>query len=277
MKILKFNSSGSVEILEIDKEEVTTIGTTQNETELPWSFTIISTNADNVTVQSTSEGVEVSSSTTLNNLTATGSDGWNSYSVESNSEINSITVATDSIKSSICLLADDSTIINAEKLKYTVYFDSQGGSMIDPIDNIDYEELINEPDMPEKAGYIFDGWYISEDLIELWDFSCDTITANTTIYAKWIGKPFFATLEEVIVTTDQIDATVNFVRNEVGCTLIVASYSDGKLVDIYKEQVDIEQESIKLSLKEISEVDKVAFYFIGEDWVLLMESLSWIL
>ena len=41
------------------------------------------------------------------------------------------------------------------------------------------------PDTPVKSGYTFGGWYKDSTLQTPWDFADDTVTADTTLYAKW--------------------------------------------------------------------------------------------
>lgn len=45
------------------------------------------------------------------------------------------------------------------------------------------------PDTPVKSGYTFGGWYKDSTLQTPWDFADDTVTADTTLYAKWTAKP----------------------------------------------------------------------------------------
>ncbi|WZU03196.1 InlB B-repeat-containing protein [Erysipelothrix sp. D19-032] len=45
----------------------------------------------------------------------------------------------------------------------------------------------DEPMVPQKEGYEFDGWYRDDSFEETsrWDFEFDTIQGNTTLYGKW--------------------------------------------------------------------------------------------
>ena len=45
------------------------------------------------------------------------------------------------------------------------------------------------PDTPVKSGYTFGGWYKDSTLQTPWDFANDTVTADTTLYAKWTANP----------------------------------------------------------------------------------------
>ena len=68
--------------------------------------------------------------------------------------------------------------------QFTITFDTQGGSKIEPI-KIKAGATITLPNNPTKEGYIFDGWYLSDALVEEFNIT-KTITGDITLYAKWI-------------------------------------------------------------------------------------------
>lgn len=41
------------------------------------------------------------------------------------------------------------------------------------------------PARPSRAGYTFDGWFKEEGCTTAWNFDTDTVTSDTTLYAKW--------------------------------------------------------------------------------------------
>ncbi len=64
--------------------------------------------------------------------------------------------------------------------EFTVKFDTDGGSFIEPI-NVDENSLIIKPNSPTKDGYVFDGWYYNGK-----PFNFDTkITKDMTLEARW--------------------------------------------------------------------------------------------
>lgn len=73
--------------------------------------------------------------------------------------------------------------------KYTVIFNSNGGSAISPITDVEVNNKITAPVNPTKANYTFDGWFKNSTLTTRWDFANDTVTTNTTLYAKWDAIP----------------------------------------------------------------------------------------
>ena len=75
---------------------------------------------------------------------------------------------------------------------YTVTFNSQGGSAVSS-QNVNYGGLASEPTNPNRTGYTFGGWYKEASCNNLWNFTSDTVTANVTIYAKWIINSYTVT------------------------------------------------------------------------------------
>ena len=69
---------------------------------------------------------------------------------------------------------------------YTVTFNANGhGTAPDPITNVTSGNTITAPDAPVADGWIFGGWYKESGCENAWNFSTDTVTENTTLYAKW--------------------------------------------------------------------------------------------
>lgn len=71
-------------------------------------------------------------------------------------------------------------------LRYTVTFDTQGGSKISST-TVNHNATVDEPEAPTKEGYTFDGWYTDKDCTEPYDFDTK-VTQNITLYAKWIEE-----------------------------------------------------------------------------------------
>lgn len=74
-------------------------------------------------------------------------------------------------------------------VKYSVDFDSRGGSPVERLAAVDEDTLISEPDAPIRDGYTFDGWYKETSYATSWSFDKDTVKANTILYAKWTAVP----------------------------------------------------------------------------------------
>ncbi len=74
---------------------------------------------------------------------------------------------------------------------YTVSFNSNGGSSVSTISNVIEGHTISEPSNPTRTDYTFSGWYEDSGFETTWNFSTDTITADTTIYAMWTNLPTY--------------------------------------------------------------------------------------
>lgn len=82
---------------------------------------------------------------------------------------------------------------------YQVSFDSAGGSDVEGLVDVIGGTKIEKPEDPTKAGFRFYAWYNGE---EVFDFETDTITANTTLTARWVSTA----LETALVELSTINA-----------------------------------------------------------------------
>ena len=83
----------------------------------------------------------------------------------------------------------DNPSTDSETQKYTVTFSTDGGSTVTS-QSIESGKTATEPTAPTKDGFTFGGWYTDSDFTTAFSFSTE-ITANITLYAKWIeaSKP----------------------------------------------------------------------------------------
>ena len=70
--------------------------------------------------------------------------------------------------------------------KYTVAFNTDGGTPVPPAQEVEYGLTATEPAAPEKTGYTFDGWYLGD---EKYDFSA-AVEQNITLTANWEKKTY---------------------------------------------------------------------------------------
>ena len=92
---------------------------------------------------------------------------------------------------------------------YTVIFDTDGGTTIGN-DTVDYGNTVTQPSDPTKTGYTFGGWYADSGFTTAWDFANDTITANTTIYAKFTINSYTVTFQDNGADAPVSPQTVNY-------------------------------------------------------------------
>ena len=78
--------------------------------------------------------------------------------------------------------------------KYTVTFNSNGGSAVDNITNVEHDRTIAAPPDPTKDGYTFGGWYMDNVTFEdEWVFTSNIVVSDTTLFAKWNPAPLTGT------------------------------------------------------------------------------------
>lgn len=81
------------------------------------------------------------------------------------------------------LLLVSVTLLIIEKEKFTVMFDSNGGEICR--EKAFYSNKIQAPDIPQREGYRFVGWYKDAALQHEWNFENDAVTESMTLYAGW--------------------------------------------------------------------------------------------
>ena len=68
---------------------------------------------------------------------------------------------------------------------YTITFDTQEGTTVAPLENVEEGETIAAPTAPTRDGYVFEGWFKEAACTNAWSFDNDQVTNHTTLYAKW--------------------------------------------------------------------------------------------
>ena len=88
---------------------------------------------------------------------------------------------------------------------YTVIF-KNGADEYHKIENIPYDTTVTLPTAPIKTGFTFGGWF-DEHGIEFTDTT--QVTANITVYAKWIGETFTVTFWEIDEERNKVENIVS--------------------------------------------------------------------
>lgn len=92
--------------------------------------------------------------------------------------------ASDTVTSDLTLYA------NWTVKTYHVTFNMNGYGSAVTAQTIAHGGTVTEPAEPTVEGMIFGGWFKETECINAWDFAADTITADTTLYAKWTVKTY---------------------------------------------------------------------------------------
>ena len=100
----------------------------------------------------------------------------------SQSEIDGWTVKLNAV------LEEAKALLEAKHFKWTVTFDSDGGSAVGA-QQVEPGGLLTKPQDPVKDGYNFTGWYyISPDYVTLFNFADMRINWDITLTATWAAK-----------------------------------------------------------------------------------------
>ena len=83
----------------------------------------------------------------------------------------------------VCLLVACDNVVD-DNTFYTVTFQTNGGTLIDPV-SVKKGAFVNRPDDPEKEEHEFNGWFKDESLTVSFVFTAEPIMQDTTIYARW--------------------------------------------------------------------------------------------
>ncbi|MBE6601438.1 MAG: hypothetical protein E7637_02890 [Ruminococcaceae bacterium] len=78
--------------------------------------------------------------------------------------------------------------------KFTVTFETDGGTVVSPIE-VQYNDTLILPEDPTKEGMLLDGWY-NKDFTESYTASY-RVTGDITLYAKWIQSTAISTADEL--------------------------------------------------------------------------------
>jgi uncharacterized repeat protein (TIGR02543 family) len=97
-------------------------------------------------------------------------------------------LASGSVRVEIKPGPNDVITVPMDWRKFTVTFDSNGGSEV-PDQRLHDGQKVKRPEGVTKDGHSFNGWYTDNDTFEhSWDFD-DIVTQHITLYAKWIKNP----------------------------------------------------------------------------------------
>lgn len=104
---------------------------------------------------------------------------------------------------------------------YMIYFDSQGGSQVDPVTNLSYGSYLSTLPVPVKEGYIFEGWYTDLNYTTQF-YAYSGIYENKVLFAKWREKTIVSISASYQDTTAIKDSLLD--KDKI---TVKAVYSDG--------------------------------------------------
>lgn len=112
---------------------------------------------------------------------------------------------------------DSTEAVSAAQTFYSVSFNTNGGGTI-ASQLVVSGGTVTKPTDPTKTGYKFDTWHDSSALNNIWVFTRQ-VSANTTLYAKWLSKDAGISAVSVSGTAGQISGTTINVVLPFGSTI----------------------------------------------------------
>ena len=151
--------------------------------------------------------------------------------------------------------------VNIYYITYTVTFNSNGGSSV-PVQTVAQGENATRPADPARDGYTFINWCSDEKLEAEYDFDTQ-VTANTTLYAKWIIT--FTSLSNLATwlgtqpgNSTTTPYTVKF--NITDRTILTTSSSIGSVIKTLNGASPTRYVYLDLSGGTITDIPSYAFY-----------------
>lgn len=159
----------------------------RNTTYNRWNNVILSMADGNITVDNTPDNIQLSSSSNTTINVSLG-DSFNSTEMGEVAVTQAGLTIQSGNKNEEIVDNSSGKILSKEMLNHSIFFNSLGGTLLDPITNIAYNTVVLPPENPERENYEFGGWYLSPgfEAGTEWDFS-NPITHDLELYAKWIS------------------------------------------------------------------------------------------
>ncbi len=119
------------------------------------------------------------------------------------------------------------TYTYAMKDRYTVKFETNGGSSI-PDATVISGKTVAKPDDPEKKAYAFTGWFSDEDCKTPYDFSAQVLS-NLVLYAAWEPVSYTASSDAKYTQGAKEDAVITVHRSHADETCF--AHFTGVMID----------------------------------------------
>lgn len=103
--------------------------------------------------------------------------------------------ATENGEFDVRLLVNDkytcnAHIVLAEKTTISVIFNGNYDGAVNGTAEVAPNAAVSAPEIPLRAGYVFEGWYTDAACTAKYDFATK-VTAETNLYAKWLESPVY--------------------------------------------------------------------------------------
>ena len=134
------------------------------------------------------------------------------------------------------IVSADITLYAKWDTGYTVEFETNGGSKMDSL-VIREGYPIGSIKKTTKAGNTLVGWYKEDNFVTAWNFASDKVSADITLYAKWIE---FKDLTSTLVGTMKAIPGGTFARDDDGTESGTTTH-DVTVSDFYMGETEVTQ------------------------------------
>lgn len=206
------SATGTATVTVKDRETVYLLGLTN---EYTWNKTDSGDKANKMSYNSTTGLYEITMNLySINSTTYTGNNGFQ-IDVDNSRFSKTYTLTTNATSTTLAAANNNNLAIttkdtdtNTAPYKFTystdtknltvyypgiVTFNANGHGTAPAKKVVAYNETTTAPTAPTATGYTFGGWYKEAACTNAWDFSTDTVTEDTVLYAKWTQDSYAIT------------------------------------------------------------------------------------
>lgn len=204
---VKFLADGTVST-EYDQATQQKVVLSSNDSVTPWYSQTVEGNTAGLTVAPAADGAEISTADNTE-LNISARDDYNSvvfenFTFEAETQLK---LSQSTENENTALLGDQS-----QTMGYSLSFITSGGSAIEAQTDIPSGEKATKPEDPTRGGFVFAGWYTSEECKDGEEWSFETpITENTRIYAKWLIDNSY--MHKITFKAEGADDQIFYVRD----------------------------------------------------------------
>ena len=165
---------------------------------------------------------------------------------------------------------------NGQTVQYEINFDSNGGTVVEPI-TTDGSSVLIMPENPTKEGYEFNGWYSDNEIFEV-PFIANSLlgaplSSDMTVYAKWSYiiiqySVEFADYDGTVLQTSSYD----FGADLSGVTAPTDPSREGYTFDGWDITVPLTMGTAKVTVTAMYTVNQYTVEYVDYDGTVLKTS-----
>ncbi|MDR2962587.1 MAG: InlB B-repeat-containing protein [Bacteroidales bacterium] len=151
---------------------------------------------------------------------------------------NSVTSVEFTVETGLASYQLSGTITFDYAEKAPAYFVTFSGEEISiEQQEIEHGSVATRPENPTREGYNFAGWFTEPACENEWDFDTQTVTAHTTLYAKWVLQTETG-VKTVLALAAKPVAYYNLLGQKLNAApekgIFLVKYADGRVEKVFK-------------------------------------------